>query len=622
MKNIMKIWASLCLALGLVAAQEQQEERQLTNYYSQAPSIVDLATGDPTFSTLVTALDIAGLVPVLDCVRHCRTYTVFAPTNHAFAQLPAAVVDRLLGDPDYLPHLQDLLLYHVDTGIKSSRTLKFRSSLRMNNGALARITRSHYGLRINNANIGPADLRATNGVVHVIDQVLLPASATQSIVDIAVSSGKFRTLVTAVQAAGLVETLQGGSFTVFAPTDAAFAKLGSKTIHNLLNDPQALTDILLYHVVPGVYTKDELYGLGSLQTVQGSIIDINLVRHHYGRQFLRLNGNVFFKNFDLLATNGVVHVIDTVLLPPMAPPPPVRPPPPPPMVHPPPPPVRPPPPPPVVHPPPPPPSPPSIVDLAVGSPDLSFLVQALVDTGLVDVLASGGPFTVLAPTNGAFAKVNLSHLSQQQLAHILLYHVVPGTFFAGDLPSRGVLRTASNQNLLVKSKNGSVVFSGKTSAGVIAADLQARNGVVHVINHVLLPPPNLPALLSGFHQFTTLVQAIHMAGLMGTLDSEGPFTIFAPRNMAFDRVPNLAHLLADPMGALKDILLYHVVPGNVLYRELRPGAVPTALGPTIHVGISNQHFVLNGHVQILQTDIIAGNGVVHIIDTVLTPPHY
>jgi uncharacterized surface protein with fasciclin (FAS1) repeats len=163
------------------------------------------------------------------------------------------------------------------------------------------------------------DIEASNGVIHVIDSVLLPPSedaATEAmdIVDTAVADGRFSTLVAAVQAAELVDTLKGeGPFTVFAPTDDAFAALPEGTLDTLLlpENKQQLTDILLYHVVPGQVMAADVVGLTSATTVLGQDATVKV---EDGKVFL--NDNVEIIITDIETSNGVIHVIDTVLLPP------------------------------------------------------------------------------------------------------------------------------------------------------------------------------------------------------------------------------------------------------------------------------------------------------------------
>jgi uncharacterized surface protein with fasciclin (FAS1) repeats len=171
---------------------------------------------------------------------------------------------------------------------------------------------------INDAQVIITDIETSNGVIHVIDTVILPpaeeAAAPGTIVDIAVADGRFNTLVAAVTAADLAETLSGeGPFTVFAPTDDAFAKLPEGTIASLLlpENKQALTDILLYHVVAGSVMASDVIGLTSAPTVLGKDITITI---RDGNVFL--NDNVQVIITDIEASNGVIHVIDAVLLPP------------------------------------------------------------------------------------------------------------------------------------------------------------------------------------------------------------------------------------------------------------------------------------------------------------------
>ena len=162
---------------------------------------------------------------------------------------------------------------------------------------------------INDALITATDIEAFNGVIHVIDTVILPPA---DIVDTAIAAGSFETLVAAVQAAGLEEALRGdGPFTVFAPTDAAFAKLPAGTVEALLADPEALANILLYHVIDGkVMAADVSDGLEAA-TLQGSTVSFAI--HSNGVP--AINGALITAT-DIRASNGVIHVIDTVILPP------------------------------------------------------------------------------------------------------------------------------------------------------------------------------------------------------------------------------------------------------------------------------------------------------------------
>lgn len=265
-------------------------------------TIVDIAVGDDRFSTLVTAVQTAGLVETLSSEG---PFTLFAPTNDAFAALPEGTVEALLQDRDALTQV---LTYHVVAGAVSANQVTGLSNAETIQGQPV-VVGSSGGVSINDANVIETDIRGSNGIIHVIDSVLIPPA--NDIVEIAASAGSFSTLVTALQAAGLVETLQGeGPFTVFAPTDEAFAKLPDGTVSNLLADIPALTQILTYHVVPGRVFSGDVVNLASAPTVQGQEISIET-----GMGGVMLNDSATVSATDILAINGVIHVIDTVILP-------------------------------------------------------------------------------------------------------------------------------------------------------------------------------------------------------------------------------------------------------------------------------------------------------------------
>ncbi len=269
--------------------------------------IVDTAIADGRFTTLVAALQAAGLVETL---QGDGPFTVFAPTDDAFAALPAGTLDSLLL-PENKQQLTDILLYHVVSGKVMAADVVNLTSAPTVLGKNISIKVDMGSVYLNETvKVIITDIETTNGVIHVIDAVLLPQS---DIVEIAVADGRFTTLVAALQAAGLVETLKGeGPFTVFAPTDEAFAKLPAGTIDNLLlpENKQALTDILLYHVVSGKVMAADVVNLTSAPTVLGQDITITVKD---GKVYL--NDTIQVIITDIEAYNGVIHVIDAVLLP-------------------------------------------------------------------------------------------------------------------------------------------------------------------------------------------------------------------------------------------------------------------------------------------------------------------
>ena len=335
MTNLLRSPFRLLLALALVvgllptAAFAQDEPAD----------IVDTAVAAGNFSTLVAAVQAAGLV---DTLKGDGPFTVFAPTDEAFAKLPAGTVDALLADPEGA--LKQILLYHVVPGKVLSSDLSDGLEAATAQGENVKFTLADGKALVNDANIVAADIEASNGVIHVIDSVILPpslaaasaeatpeaaamaaeatpeataeamaeAAPVADIVDTAVAAGSFKTLVAAVQAAGLVDALKGeGPFTVFAPTDDAFAKLPAGTVDALLADPKGdLTQILLYHVLSGkVLAADVKDGLEAT-TLQGKPVKFSIKD---GKPYIN---DAQIVTTDIATSNGVIHVIDSVILPP------------------------------------------------------------------------------------------------------------------------------------------------------------------------------------------------------------------------------------------------------------------------------------------------------------------
>lgn len=270
---------------------------------AEVVNLVETAEAAGTFNTLIAALDATGL---RSTIESGGTFTVFAPTDAAFAMLPAGTLDALLADPDAL---SEILLYHVLDGNVPAADVATSALLPTLNGQAATIASTANGLSIDGANIVSTDIIATNGTIHVIDQVILPS--THDIVELAIENESFSILVSVLQTADLVGALQGdGPFTVFAPTDEAFAAVPTAVLDMLLTDVDLLTQVLTYHVVPGRVLSTDVVGLTSAETLNGASVSISVE----GGAVLIDNATVTAT--DVQGTNGVIHVIDAVILPP------------------------------------------------------------------------------------------------------------------------------------------------------------------------------------------------------------------------------------------------------------------------------------------------------------------
>lgn len=282
---------------------------------TEGDDIVDTAIGAGSFGTLVAAVQAAELE---DALRGDGPFTVFAPTDDAFGDLPEGLVDQLLL-PRNKAKLQELLLYHVVAGeVYSSDLRRFQFTETLSEKYLW--IRKFWGnVRVNNARVIGADVAASNGVIHVINKVLIPRgfelepeAPTSDIVDTAANAGAFGTLLAAATAAELVDALRGdGPLTVFAPTDEAFAMLPAGLVETLLmpENKGKLQELLLYHVVAGQALSKDLSYYQRVETLEGSKVRI-----------VKWFGNIWVDSAkvttkDVLATNGVIHVINRVLIP-------------------------------------------------------------------------------------------------------------------------------------------------------------------------------------------------------------------------------------------------------------------------------------------------------------------
>lgn len=270
-------------------------------------NIVETAVEAGSFKTLVAAATAADLGGALSGPG---PFTVFAPTDEAFAKLPKGTVETLL-KPENKAKLQAILKYHVVSGtVMAADVVKVKGAVSLEGQRIA-VKVAGGKVSVDAANVVKTDIKCSNGVIHVIDSVILPS--TDLIPAVADKAGSFKTLLAAVKAAGLAETLSGeGPFTVFAPTDAAFAKIPEATLKDLLKpeNKDKLVAILTYHVVPGRVFSEGALEAKSAKTVQGSSVKISVKD---GAAYI---DNAKIVTTDINAANGVIHVIDTVIMPP------------------------------------------------------------------------------------------------------------------------------------------------------------------------------------------------------------------------------------------------------------------------------------------------------------------
>ena len=348
------------------------------------------------------------------------------------------------------------------------------------------------------------------------------------------------------------------------------------TATDLLNDPDLAT-VLLHHVVSGTVLSTDLSN-GEVTTLSGLDVTVDV-----SSGAMIDSSNVTLA--DIIADNGAVHVIDYVLLPTYD----------------------------------------DVTEVVSTSANHTTLLAALSQANLVGTLQDpNAEFTVFAPTDSAFnwflseAGITATDLlNDPDLATVLLHHVVSGTVLSTDL-SNGEVTTLSGLDVTVDVSSGAMI----DSSNVTLADIIADNGAVHVIDYVLLPTyDDVTEVVVTSPNHTILLAALQQANLVGTLqDMSQEFTVFAPTDSAFNTYLTAEGITASDLLAspnLSNILLHHVVSGTVLSTDLTNGDVPTLNMTNVTIDLTSGVMVDNANVT--AADIVADNGVVHVIDGVLIP---
>lgn len=548
------------------------------------------------YNTLAAAVIEADLV---DALRGAGPFTVFAPTDEAFSAIgiTPANVSTVAG-------LQGILLYHVVSGQVMSGDLS-TGEVESLSGKFLSIDAS--ALTVDNAGIvSPFDFKATNGVIHTIDEVLLPA---KNIVETAQGTDDLSSLVTILELyPDLVTALtdETGTYTVFAPTNAAFASLlgviGQTSVSDIPAD--VLRAVLEYHVLASeVYSTNLSAGL-TAATIGGEEIEVTAE----GSSFLISGAGI--NTPDIETSNGVVHMMDAVLVPPTVAM----------FVN-------------------------TIVEPAYFNKNFSTLIAAVkaASPSILDLLLSSGPsgngMTLFAPTNDAFTAAGITELpGQATLDAVLAYHLLDGVVMSNQLPATSVAApvaiTSAGGEFYLSNSGSGVFLNGNTQ--VVATDIDpsegagTANGVVHVIDRTLVPPSQDVVEIAIAGGFSELANALTVAGLVSTLQGEGAFTVFAPTDEAFGEL--YAALGVDgpdqlPLATLQAVLLYHVVGARVFSTDLVNGLEPVTVGGesfTVNVGETSVTISDGANSDpdavVTNVNILGTNGVIHVINKVILPP--
>uniref|UniRef100_A0A8C6P3H9 Periostin, osteoblast specific factor b n=1 Tax=Nothobranchius furzeri TaxID=105023 RepID=A0A8C6P3H9_NOTFU len=494
------------------------------------------------------------------------SFTFFAPSNDAWDKLDSEVRAALVSNVNI--ELFNAMHYHMVNKRLLTKDLK--------NGLKVTSMYNDLGLHINHYSNGVVTVNcariiygnqvATNGVVHVIDRVI--TSVGNTIKDVIEVNEDLSTLSDMALSAELLDKLgQQGHFTLFAPTNDAFDKIDGEVMERLLRDKDVLKALLNYHLLDSVQCSEAIMAGTSYETLEGNNIEIGC-----DGESLTVNGIKMVLKKDIVTSNGVIHLIDQVLMPDSAK---------------------------------------QVMDLLGGS--LSTFGDMVAELGITTEMMADAEYTLLAPLNAAFTDEVMS-MDQRDLKIILENHVIKSRFGLGKLYNGQRLETIGGKYLRVFIYRTAVCIENSC---LIRGSKEGSNGALHLMRTMLKSAEKTMFEIlterGGFSVFLSLMEA---AGLTDLLKQEGDFTLFAPSNKAFSVLSDrdVALLKSNP-NALKTILLYHFSNGVVIGGGLESGVtnlVKSLQGSKVHMKLVNS-------VQLQEADIMATNGAIHVVDQVLYP---
>lgn len=584
------------------------------------PNVIEALSSNPNvFSEFVNFAERANLVATLS---ELEGITVLAPTNDAFNVLPQITppgfVDNLFL-PEYSTHLQDFLLYHVIAQEIPSSAISTGDIVPSIAGGPITFTVDDEAIWVNyyeeiirggpdspdegskvqmfGALVVLPDIEASNGIIHGIDYTLAPYWVGSNVIDVINAFDYHSALIGLLEDAELIDILMlEGPFTIFAPTNNALEQYDGSV---------DLETLLLYHVVPGIYSGESLEekfsNLESLTTLQGEDIQFgfDLSGGLGSESEVTFNGESFLPvAVDVLALNGIVHSIDQVLIPPSS-------------------------------------APEvdgdggSIFDVAVADSDtFSSFVSFIELTDLDLVLKAVSGITVFAPNNAGFDSLSdespqlVEKLeSEEYLLHLmdlLRYHIILNVVPSRQISDGFTAESFNAEELDFSVESGSIFINSRSE--VVIPDLKADNGILHGIDEVLLPfwvGKNIVDRASESTDLATLTSALVKADLVATLSEEGPFTVFAPTDAAFEEFLDGESIDSLDFDALTKVLTRHVVPGII--SDLNTEGIVTLTTISGESLSANFEAFTVGNA-IIGDGILAENGVMWVIDKVLPDP--
>jgi transforming growth factor-beta-induced protein len=558
-------------------------------------TVAEFIASNPNLSQINRLVLRAGFDGALS--SNATMFTLFAGTDVAFAAIPAPFLFLLFENDEFLPHLRNLLLYNILNGDFSEADFTDGQVVETFNGESVEVTLNPFA--VNGVPVSGADNDVSNGVVQIIDDVLTPSWVGRTLLTRVEEDPTLSITNDFLQLSGIgpeINKTANGNFTLLAPTDTAWAAIGSDDLA-FLADPvnvETLRAVILYHILDGVFSLAELFP-SRVNTLQGNFVTVSVTPRLRFNQALVVDGGR-----DILANNGVLQKIDSAI---------------------------------------------NfnqgvggntIFDFIATTPDLSIFLGALQRSGLGSALANDdGTLTVFAPTNAAFGALpqdlrNLLFRNNEFILHLqslLLYNILPQIIASGDFVNGSTLVTANGESVGILTNPLSV-----NEQTVQFTDFNATNGFTNTINGVLLPSwvfNTVAGRLDNDPDLSILNLFLNLAGI--DLTPPGELTLLAPNNAAWNALgtTRLNFLRAPANSAvLSDLLAFHVGVPIFTTNELGVGVkIPTFQGGSTGfvTATSNGPITFNevdnavSPAILLVGNILAANGVVHKIDAVLDP---
>ncbi|XP_041438558.1 periostin isoform X16 [Xenopus laevis] len=500
------------------------------------------------------------------------SYTFFAPSNDAWQLLDSDVRDSLLSNVNI--ELLNALHYHMINKRMLTKDLKNGLSVTsmFNNQDLIINHYTNGVVTVNCARIIHGNQIATNGVVHVIDRVVTAVGNT--IEDFIDSEDELSSFREAGVAAEVLEQLgKSGQYTLFAPTNDAFEKLPKGVLERIMGDKQAVKALVNYHILNSVQCSEAIMGGTALETLEGSSLQIGC-----DGDSLTVNGIKMVNRKDIVTTNGVIHLIDQVLIPDSAK---------------------------------------QVLELA-GSHQTTF-TDLMAQMGLAASFRPDAEYTLLAPVNNAFSDETL-RMDLSLLKLIMQNHILKTKFVLNELYNGQILKTLGGKSLRVFVYRTAVCIENSC---MLRGSKEGRNGAIHTFSEIIKPAEkSLYELISLDKRFSIFLNLIEYAGLKDLLSQDGAWTWFIPTNDAFKGLSDAElEILKRDKVALQNILLYHLAPEVFIGGGLEHGVtnvIKSLQGSKIMVKAINNTVSANGVVS-KEPDVMTTNGVFHVIDKLLFP---